>query len=423
MRRLLICFCIGFGLMGSVTGVEPIVKQPSENAGKQGTYQVQTEFPGNNYYVCVPSTYTDDNPAGLHIYFHGQNGQKGAQRFGQWKQAFLERFNLIGINMQYMDGDNARDTATKVLAARHAVAQVMADYKILQGRGVICCFSGGGLPSGLYYLESAAQGGAEWPYNHMALYSSNSRMGIQQKRPMSWAISVGEKEWSLAALGKTQGARFGDVIRQAEAHPDVYFNIIQGGGHTIHKVAVQKSAEIFNRQDIATSPLFYPADYPEKELQRLVLASNALSFAHVAKELKKLRKDKDLDAALVAKLDKIEAAVQQRVTRMLDLVKELSTKDPSLCLYYGALFARYVKKYDKAIEGELKDTLKGMDQKAVKKSLAAQQYFAKEYPSFFISDGRPELSNKIVPSLKQLAEELGPDDHLGQLCKEFLVYE
>ena len=419
IRILMLISCF----MVTHLAVEPIIKEPSENAGKLGTYQAETEFPGNNYYVMVPSTYSADNPAGLHIYFHGQNGQNGAKHFGKWKSKFLERFNLIGINMQYMDGDNMKNLPTKVLAARHAVAQVIADYKILVGRGVICCFSGGGLPSGVFYTESSAKRDASWPFNHMALYGSNSRMGIQQKKPMSWSISVGEKEWSLAALGKTQGARFGDVIRQVQAHPDVYFNIIQGGGHTIHDVAVQRSADIFERQDIATSPILYAGDYPEKELQRIVLASNALAFGHVAKELKKLRKDDDLDPAIVAKVDVIEQKVKKRIQRMFDMVKDLAQKDPSLCMYYGSLMARYIKKYDKDLEKQLKETIKGMDAKTLKTALAAQGYFAKEYTKFFISDGRPELSNKIVPTLQQLAEQLGPDDQLGQLCREFLVYE
>ena len=235
-----------------LTAVEPIVKEPSEHAGEIGKYQMKTEFPGNNYWVQVPSTYSENNPAGIHVYFHGQGGHKGASHFGKWNQKFLERFNPIGINMQYMDGDNMKEPATNVLAARHAISQTMADYKVLTGRGVICCFSGGGIPSGLFYSESSAKRGIDWPFNHMALYSSNSRMAIQQKHPMSWAVSVGANEWSLAALGQTQGARFSEVMAQAQAHPDIYFNIIKGGGNTIHNVAVDKSAEIFERQDIVT---------------------------------------------------------------------------------------------------------------------------------------------------------------------------
>ena len=120
--------------------------KPSENAGKKGTYPVKTSRPGYNYFVCVPAAYSEENPAGLHLFFHGQGGQSGAPNFGLWSKSFLDKHNLIGINMQYEDGDNARDTEGKVKAAQEAIAQTMADYKIVVGRGVVCSFSGGGLP-------------------------------------------------------------------------------------------------------------------------------------------------------------------------------------------------------------------------------------------------------------------------------------
>src|SRR5258706_2689622 len=88
--------------------------KPSENAGRKGTYQAKTSRGGYNYYVCVPAAYSDENPAGLHLFFHGQNSQSAAPKFGTWPRSFLDPHNLIGINMQYEDGDNARDTEGKV---------------------------------------------------------------------------------------------------------------------------------------------------------------------------------------------------------------------------------------------------------------------------------------------------------------------
>jgi hypothetical protein len=93
-------------------------KEPSANKGKRDKYQCHTSREGYDYWVCVPSSYSDDNPAGIHIYFHGQGGQKSAPHFGQWAENFLDTYNLIGINMQYQDGDNAKDTVGKTAAAR-----------------------------------------------------------------------------------------------------------------------------------------------------------------------------------------------------------------------------------------------------------------------------------------------------------------
>src|SRR3981081_2861070 len=112
----------------------PAPPKPSANAGKKGAYQVKTSRPGCNYYVCVPASYSETNPAGLHLFFHGQGGQSGAPNFGTWSKHFLDKFNLIGINMQYEDGDNGKDTEGKVKAAQEAIAQTIADYKITAGR-------------------------------------------------------------------------------------------------------------------------------------------------------------------------------------------------------------------------------------------------------------------------------------------------
>ncbi len=410
-------------MTAALPALDVIVKAPSDNAGKTGIYQVMTEFPGNNYYVSVPSTYSDTNPAGLHIYFHGQNGQNGASKFGTFQNLFLEKYNLIGINMQYMDGDNQKELGTKVLAARHALAQVIADYKIIVGRGVICCFSGGGLPSGVLYNESSAQRDASWPFNHMALYSSNSRMGIRQTQPISWAISVGEKEWQLAALGSTQGARYADVSSQFDRHADIFFTIIKDGKHTVHKQAVIKSSEIFGRQDIASSPLLYTGDYPEKDLAKLLFACNALAFGPAVKEIIKLRKKKKIDPAILDKVAKIEAAMRARYDQMLGMLKELATTSPALCMYYASYVTRTAKGYDKELEKELKDFLKGIDKKLLKQSLTGQAFIQQQYGSFFISDAKPALSQKISPQIEQLIETLGDADQVTQQLREFIPYK
>src|SRR5579862_9830334 len=182
----------------------PPAAKPSANAGKHGQYRCKTSRAGYDYNVYVPAGYSEESPAGLHLFFHGQNGQGGAGNFGTWATHFLDRFNLIGINMQYEDGDNAKDTEGKVKSAQEAVAQTIADYKIVVGRGVVSSFSGGGLPHALFYDGQAKGGrGSAWPFCHAAMYSSNYRTKPAQQKvtPMTFSISVGQGEWTLASLG------------------------------------------------------------------------------------------------------------------------------------------------------------------------------------------------------------------------------
>ena len=125
---------------------------PSANKEKPGTYSVDTDVHNYKYFVCVPKAYDGKQPAGIHLFFHGQNGQKGAGNFANWSKYFLEPYDLIGINMQYNDGDNYKDTDNKVRVAKQAVLQVMADYKVLP-RGAIASFSGGGQTLGTFFTQ------------------------------------------------------------------------------------------------------------------------------------------------------------------------------------------------------------------------------------------------------------------------------
>ena len=169
--------------------------------------------------------------------------------------------------------------------------------------------------------------------------------------------------------------------------------------------------------------MLYPDDYEEKELQRLVLASNALAFGVAVKEIKKILKKKNLDPALKAKVEDIQNKIKQRVDKMIALVSGLVSRDPGLAYHYGNHVTRSIKGYDKQTESAFKDVLKGIDKGALKKSLVVQDFFSKQYPGFFTSKSKPVLSDKIAPQLKKFVEQLGSDDHMTLLCKEFLVYE
>ena len=65
--------------------------EPSANKGKSGSYHCKTSHKGYNYWLYIPNSYSDDNPAGLHIFFHGQGSSGGAKSFWSWKDRFCEK--------------------------------------------------------------------------------------------------------------------------------------------------------------------------------------------------------------------------------------------------------------------------------------------------------------------------------------------
>lgn len=88
----------------------------SENKGRLGQYRCTTGNPKYAYWVCVPKSYSDENPAGLHLHFHGMSDQLSAQSFTRWAP-FIEAQNLIGINVEFSDmklGGDISDIEGKV---------------------------------------------------------------------------------------------------------------------------------------------------------------------------------------------------------------------------------------------------------------------------------------------------------------------
>jgi len=391
--------------------------KPSENAGKKGTYQVKTSRPGCNYYVCVPASYSEMNPAGLHLFFHGQSGQGGAPNFGSWSKHFLDKHNLIGINMQYEDGDNAKDTEGKVKAAQEAIAQTIADYKIVPGRGVVCSFSGGGLPHALFYDGQAKGGrGASWPFCHAALYSSNYRTKPAQQKltPMSFFISVGQGEWTLAALGSDGLARMtelqGDTVQGAPS--DLYFKVIKGKGHSIADEEVGESVNGFRRADLAFAPFVYAPDYAEKEFRAIVDDANSLLLGKAAAAIDRLPEP------LKAKGTKLRERIDARVQSILALVKELGDSDAVLTAYYGPLFSRQLQGLPEA--KELKDLLSAaLKRPGHAKTLALVGPFQKGYRSIFDNNGM--LNPVQAPFLEQVKSTAGPASQMGHMATDYLL--
>jgi hypothetical protein len=396
----------------------PPLPKPSSNAGKKGeTFGLKTSRAGYNYNVYVPAKYSDDNPAGLHLFFHGQGSQGSAKYFGQWATHFLDKFNLIGINMQYEDGDNARDTEGKVKSAQEAIAQTMADYKIVAGRGAICSFSGGGLPHALFYDAQAKNGrGQAWPFCHSSLYSSNYRNkpAHQKQTPMSFFISVGQGEWTLASLGSDGLGRMTELLSDtAQGAPnDLYFKVIKAKGHSLVDEEVAESSNGFRRGDLAFAPFVYAPDYPEKEFRAIVDDANALQLGRAASGIDKLPE------ALKAKGAKLRERINARVQAVLALGKELVESDPVLASFYGPVFSRQFQGLPEA--KELRETLSaGAKKPGYAKTLSLVPAFQKSYRSFF--DGNGMMNPVQAPFLEQVKSVAGPGSQIGHMAADYLL--
>lgn len=344
-------------------GTTPATPPAESNKGRTGTYQSKTSHEGYNYYVYVPKNYSDDNPAGLHVFFHGQGGGGGAASFGQWAKYFLEAHNLIGINMQYTDGDNGKDTAGKVDAAVEAIKQVSADYKIVFGRGAVGSFSGGGLPHESLFSKfgkHAPGGPAPCPFNHSALYGSNYWGDpTSVAAPMSWFVGVGTKEWGMGAptLGTSQTARarqlFDAALKGGTA--DVYFKVTKDKGHSISDDDVRDSAAQFSRSDLAFAPFVYEKDYAEPTLAPIARAANTLALAKAVGMLDRLAADPKADDATKAKAAALRKRIDARIEAVMALAGQLAEDDPALAAYYGGAFTGQLGTHPKA--KELKERL------------------------------------------------------------------
>jgi len=400
---------------------------PSENKGKPGSYQMHTKRAGNDYWVCVPKSYSDDNPAGIHLYFHGQGGNGGAPHFGQWAAHFLDKYNLIGINMQYQDGDNMKDPEGKVASAWEAVAQTIADYKVVEGRGVVCSFSGGGIPHGIVQQDHANGGppvcGPMWPFCHAAPYSSNFRTSINKSTPMSWLISVGREEWTLAGagLGESQTGRIADCLREAVQGgcPDVN-GWITKKGHTIEDAEVAASAQGFRRSDLAFAPFLYLPDWKEKDLATIARDANGAGLGRSVKTLERLLANDKLEEGLKARATKLKDRLDARVKALVELMKELAANDPILCEYYGKVI---VPKLGELPEAKVvRDAMaEGRKAKGYVQTLGLLAPFEKSFRQFF--KGAGNLAPEQVPFLENVKKVAPEKSLLGSMAAQYLLLQ
>jgi hypothetical protein len=422
---LLVLGLLALTLTGTLLAAEkaaPIKAKPSANAGKKGQYSAPTSVGDYSYHVFVPASYSDDNPAGLHLHFSGQGGCAENNYFGQWAKHFLEPFNLIGINMKYPDGDNMKNTSGKVAAAREAIAQVIADYKVIVGRGVICSFSGGGLPHGMLFGQSGKTRGPDFPFCQMAQYSSNFNARIPPGTcSLGWFFSVGSAEWGLASLGKSATSHMADLLEQAAkgGDTDLFLKIIKGKGHSIDDAEVASSSVIFKRADLAHAPFLYEPDYPEEKLAPLVKQANALTLGPVLPALERILNDGKSTDDLKKKAEALKQRVTGRVKAIMDVANGLATSDPVLFAYYARKFSPQLAGLPEAKELQTL-TQKTTSSKDFPRWTAQLKTFSEIVQQAFTASCTP-LNAKAVPLIEEVQKTAPEKSLLGQMAAEFLL--
>ena len=408
-------------LVASLSGVDAAVTlpKPSANAGRTGSYQADTSNPANRYWVCVPKSYDGKRGAGLHVFFHGQGGSGSAPNFAQWQQALLEPFCLIGVNMQYTDNDNTIATAGKADSALEAALQVMADYKVVPGRGMTACFSGGGMPCGNWYSRQGRNRGLAWPFTALALYGANFWDPVVAGPPCGWFIGIGTQEWNMGipTLGTSQSQRMGEALRLVKAFgPDQRFQVVAGLGHSIGDTELAEAAALFRRVDLAYAPFLYAPDFSEKALAAAVAQANAGLLGSAAAALGRIK-----DTALAEKIAALIAAIDARAAEQVTLVASLAGSDLLLANSYGGIFARGLKGH--AREAELAPVLKELAKERGRTAAAAAAFaaFVNAFPRMLPSGTEARLAASAVPVLEHALKAAGEDSRLGAMAKELLA--
>jgi len=407
-------------VMGLATGAPAV--EPSEDADRRGSYTVVSKTDKRYHYVIrVPESYDPHVGAGIHLYFHGQNGQGGADHFGQWRGAFLDGHNLIGINMKYTDGDNASDTAGKVQAAVEALAQVQADYSIVVGRGVISSFSGGGLPHAMLFQQAARRGpNQNWPFSHMAMYGSNYRGSVRTVRGMSWYIGVGGKEWNMAGLGSDGSARarerFGMI--GSGGSMEVTFLVLPDKGHKISGEDVKASAAAFGRYDLAFNPLVAESAYEDSPLRSVVHQINRLQLAAARTALDGVEADEATEAPTRERVKALRGAIDQRLERIVETAALLAQNDPVLYEYYRPHWQRQVRRTD--AEAELEQIHTGYRQASThpraKAGFGAFLKLMNDLPA----RADPNISADYKPTLEKLQAMLGEQSVHARMLEQWI---
>ena len=389
-------------------------------------YQAATTFPQYKYWVYVPATYSPDHPAGLHLFFHGNGGQSMAQTsFSMWAPVLLEPDDLIGINMEYDDGTPHVDAEHKAEAANQAVLQVMADYKVIAGRGILVAFSAGGSPAGIYFEthgRAATERGPAWPFCHITIYGSCLRCSSEVPAlPTSWCRCFGDGEEAMAPglcsymLGRTDD----DLKAIANGGcADCFINLTKGRGHTILPDDIQRSATVFRRADILFAPFLYEPDYAPPQVQAIAHLANAGRISEASAAAHKLSSGGSATAEAKHLAHALAERIEARIGERIALVHQLAQDDPVLSLAYGVQLDRQLRGLP--AQKELASALAPV-RKAQGTLNQLEAAWIQALPTFFEERGC-RLRAGMAEVLTQFRAKAGAESHIGLMATKFLAF-
>jgi hypothetical protein len=334
--------------VASAAPTAPAVVTASANRERKGTYFVRSGIESYDFWVRVPSSYSATNPAGLLVFLHGAGGPTPPEKQGKeylptaWDQGLCEKFNLICLHASYADGMQSDDLQRKVDAAKKVIAQTMADYKIIAGRGILSAFSNGGRPEKELWHQlsenyTGAFPGVGFPFCTIAQYSTvpvSRRLEVPVSPAISWFSYVGEHEWAFERIGVddlplyvTQAKR---VLQGAAL--DLNFTVRPGITHDMpNEEMVVLAAESFERADTFFAPFVYAPDFVGKDVMAAVLALSKMELGAAAKLLTNLRS---------AESEKLRSLLEKRVDKVLASLGQLSKSDPALAVRLGRIVAK-----------------------------------------------------------------------------------
>ena len=393
------------------TAAETLKVTRSENAGRSGRYTASTPIEGCKFHVYVPKSYTASNPAGIHLFLDGQGTCAKNEDFRRWSKHFLEPHNLIGINMQYLDGNNARDIPGKLAAAQFAVAQVQLDYKIIPGRGVISSFSGGGVIHGRYWKAFSDQKTPDqaWPFLHHALYSSNWFVDTKSEAPVSWFLAAGDRSKDNVWV-----TMMGVMHRlQQLGQADVLLRVTPGKPHIATGDDAAASAEIFARTDLLFAPFLYEPDWPGESLKAIVRQAHARRFQSALDELAQQERNQVTRG--------LRQRIEARIAALVALAGELLERD-------AVLADRHLPTILVQLEGhpahwEIKKRFEQTSAAASHREiLKLQETFTAQFRELMDpKTGKPVPA--YMPLLKSCVESAGEQSLLGRMAGAFLACE